>query len=348
MPEPSTEPVAPPSTPDDECRFARGVICEQARAAMDMAQHLDQGFTEAVDLIQRCATNGGTVLVTGLGKSGLIGAKISATLASLGIPSHAVHPTEATHGDLGRFRRSDLVVCLSHSGETDEVVNLAAILRQDQIPIIAITGRSGSNLARMANVALSTGVTREAGHPFVAPTSSTTAALILGDALALCVARRRGFSDADFARRHPGGALGGLMRGVTDVMRFTVGRNIVAVPHDIPLIEALRQSEQVGRRPGAILLVNPDDGRLSGILTDADIRRLAIEPGFRLDADLSRPVCRFMTRNPGTLPSDALVRDAVRMIREHRRDEIPIIDERGRPLGILDVQDLIALRLIES
>lgn len=307
-----------------------------------------EAFARAVGLIVGCAESGGTVLVSGLGKSGLVGAKVSATLASLGIPSHGVHPAEAAHGDLGRFRSNDTVICISQSGETDEVVELAATLRQDGLPIIAITGGSDgppSSLERLATVALRLGVTEEAGAPtLVAPTSSTTATMALGDALALCAARRRQFTEADFAKRHPGGSLGGLLRPVTDVLRFSAGKNLPVVFDDLPVGAALREATGSGRRPGAIVLVDRGSGRLTGIFTDGDLRRLVL----RDPAELSRPVCEVMTRNPRTLPSDALVRDAVRMVREFRADEIPVVDGAHRPIGLLDVQDLVAMKLVKD
>jgi arabinose-5-phosphate isomerase len=285
--------------------------------------------------------------VTGLGKSGLIGAKIAATLTSLGIPSHFVHPTEAAHGDLGRFRRDDVCLALSNSGETDEVIALAAALRQDSIPVVAITGGPGSSppssLQRLATVTLRLIIAAEAGSPeFVAPTSSTTAALAVGDALALAAARRRNFSDRDFAKHHPGGSLGGLMRPVTDVLRFSAGRDLPLIPDSLSVSQALQRAAEAGRRPGAIMLT--ENGRLSGIFTDGDLRRLVL----RDPRELSRPIREVMTRSPRTLPATALVRDAVNMVREHRQDEIPIVDAAGRPVGLLDVQDLVAMRLVKD
>lgn len=316
-----------------------------------LADALGPPFHAAVDLIVHCTERGGTVLVTGLGKSGLIGRKVSATFASLGIPSHAVHPAEAAHGDLGRFRPSDTVLALSYSGETDEVVNLAAILRQDGLPIIAITGGSpdapgeGNTLQRLATVWLGLGDCQEAGAPeFAAPTASTAAMMALGDALALAAARRQAFSPDDFRRRHPGGALGGLMRPVLEVLRFRAGQNCPLVPATLTVRQALEAAAGAStRRPGAILLVDPQ-GRLAGIFTDGDLRRLIL----RDVSELSRPIAQVMTTRPRTLPADALVRDAVRLFREHRQDEIPVVDDAGRPLGILDVQDLIAMRLVRD
>ena len=328
-------------------RFARGVVQDESLALAALARGLDASFVRAVELIVACANAHGTVLVSGLGKSGLVGAKISATLASLGIPSHPVHPTEAVHGDLGRFRPSDVAICISNSGETDEVVGLAAILRQDGLPIIAITGsaRAKSSLARLATVSLALHVEHEAGatEGLAAPTSSTTATLALGDALAVTAARVRRFTSGDFARRHPGGTLGGLLRPVTEVMRWRAGKNLPLLPSSLRVDEALAQAAAQGRRPGALMLVTAG-GKLAGIFTDGDLRRLVIRDA----GELRGPISRVMTRSPRTLRDSTSVRDAVAMFREHRQDEIPIVDARGRPVGLLDVQDLIAMRLVKE
>ncbi len=344
-------PHSDPRILSDELAYARAVLKAEATAIVGLVHAaLEDGdaFTRAVGLITGCAEAGGTVLVSGLGKSGLVGAKISATLSSLGIPSHAVHPAEAAHGDLGRFRQNDTVICISHSGETDEVVDLAATLRQDGLPIIAISGgvhNAPSSLERLATVSLRLGVLEEAGAPtLIAPTSSTTATMALGDALALCAARRRQFTEADFAKRHPGGSLGGLLRPVTDLLRFSVGKNFPVVGDELPVGEALRSATDSGRRPGALLLTDRDSGRLTGIFTDGDLRRLVLrDPG-----ELAKPIRDVMTRNPRTLPHTALVRDAVRMVREFRADEIPVVDDELRPIGLLDVQDLIAMKLVKD
>jgi arabinose-5-phosphate isomerase len=348
-----------PDARAQERAFVEAILRDEAAAVSGLIAGLGDSFHAAVDLLERCADSGGTVLVTGLGKSGLIGAKIAATLSSLGIPAHSVHPSEAAHGDLGRFRPTDTVICLSYSGETDEVVNLAAVLKQDGLPIVAVTaGRGGetkgqgdheeggpSSLERLATVALAIGVEEEAGGAaFAAPTSSTTATVALGDALALAVARRRNFTDEDFAKRHPGGALGGLLRPVTEVLRFKAGQNCPLIPQSVSVREALERAAEAGRRPGAILLVEPGSGGLTGIFTDGDLRRLILRDA----AELDRPISQVMTRQPRTMPSTALVRDAVRMFRECRQDEIPVVDDGGRPLGILDVQDLIAMRLVRD
>lgn len=326
--------------------FAKQVLEEEGRAVAAVAGQLDERFVRAVELITACAASDGTVLVSGLGKSGLIGAKISATLASLGVPSHPVHPTEAIHGDLGKFRKKDVVIALSKSGETEEVVNLAAILRQDGLEVISITGGGDdpSSLERIASVPLTIGVDHEAGD-MPAPTSSTTATLALGDALAIAAARRISFTDADFAKRHPGGSLGGMLRPVMDIVRFKAGQNLPLIDDHMSVAEALEQAEKNdGRRPGAMLLVDKASGSLTGIFTDGDLRRLVMgDPG-----SLGKPVADVMTRSPRTLPDSSLVRDAITLFREKRQDEIPVVDAQGRPVGMLDVQDLIALKLVRD
>lgn len=344
------------STTNAELEYAVRVLRDEAEAIGRAAEGLGSDFAEAVTFIERSMAGGGTVLVSGLGKSGLIGSKIAATMASLGIPAHAVHPTEAAHGDLGRFRASDVAICISHSGETEEVVALAATLKQDGIPVIAITrGRTPgedrplSSLERVASAVLAELVDLEAardgeGNNLVAPTSSTTVTLALGDALALAVARRRSFTDEDFKRRHPGGQLGGLLRSITELLRFRAGDNLPLIEPTETVTQALEHAATMARRPGAILIVEPGTGRLAGIFTDGDLRRLVRRDRGELDL----PIGGVMTPSPRSLPDTALARDAVNLVREHRQDEIPVVDTGGRPVGLLDVQDLIAMRLVKD
>lgn len=338
-----------------EASFAAEVLRAEARAVEGVVAVMGAEFSCAVDILERCVREGGSILVTGLGKSGLIGKKISATLSSLGAPSHDIHPSEAAHGDLGRFRAADCLLALSHSGETEEVVTLAAVVRQDRLPIISITGGGGGGgggavphgpsnaLARLATVALGTGEMREAAEDLLAPTCSTTAALALGDALALALARRLSFTADDFARRHPGGTLGGLLRPIVDVLRVRVGSGLPVVEETLTVRQALTSAAALGRRPGA-LLVADGRGALAGIFTDGDLRRLILGNAGALD----RAIGEVMTRSPRSLPSSALVRDAVRLVREFRQDEIPVVDAEGRPVGLLDVQDLIAIKVVSD
>lgn len=333
---------------EGDLAFLRDVLRAESQAVASVSDHIsEQELSEAVRIMLGCADAGGSILVAGVGKSGLIGRKISATLASLGVPSHDIHPTEAMHGDLGRIGSTDVVLALSFSGETEELVTLASVLKQDGIPIISITGGSrgagGGALARLATVALHLGPITEASDLALAPTCSTTATLALGDAIALTIARRRAFTADDFARRHPGGSLGGLLRPVIDILRFRVGENLPVVIETMTVAEALRDADSGGRRPGA-LLITDGSGAVSGIFTDGDLRRLIMRDA----AELSKPIGAVMTRSPRTLRSSALVRDAVRMVREFRQDEIPVVNEQGAPVGLLDVQDLIALRVVRN
>ena len=313
---------------------AIGRICRQVTDVDHAA------WRKALDLLENCK---GHVLVSGMGKSGLIGAKISATFTSLGQPSSILHPAEAVHGDLGRVRSADIVVLLSYSGETDEVINLAALLKADGVPRLGISSTPHSALARLSDVHLSLGDLTEACPLNLAPTASTTAMLAVGDALALALSRRRNFGADDFQRRHPGGMLGAGLRPIVDVLRFKVGRNLPVVRDTATVREACEQT-RTGRRPGAVVLVD-EHGRLSGIFTDGDLRRLVLE---HADGAMQRRIAEVMTRRPEHLVVDDLVRDAVRLMRENRHDEIPVLDRDGKPVGIVDVQDLIAMKVVSE
>lgn len=321
--------------------FARGVLRAEAEAVANVAAQLDGRFDCAVALLAGCK---GTVIVGGMGKSGIIAQKISATLASTGTPSHFLHPSEAMHGDLGRIRAGDVVVLLSYSGNTEDVLALAAVLRQDRVPIVAVCSSADNHLGRIADVCLCIGDVTEACPHNLAPTASTAAMLALGDALALTVSRRRNFSADDFRKVHPGGLLGRQMMRITDILRFRVGANLVTIRDDLSVRQVLAQAEQQVRRAGAVLLVD-EAGRLSGVFTDGDLRRLIMHKGTPA---LERPICEFMTRSPRWLPDEALVRDAVQLVREYRLDEIPVLNPAGQPIGLIDVQDLIALKVIEE
>lgn len=339
------EPAHTADAQAEERRLAERVLLAEVRAVEGLTGRIGPSFHQAVTLMEGCSRAHGTILVTGLGKSGLIGQKISAMLASLGVASHFVHPAEAAHGDLGRFRKADVCLALSYSGETDEVVSLAEILRQDGIPVIAMTKGAGqSSLERIASANLILGDLPEESTLSPAPSLSTTAALALGDALAICLAARLGETNETFGKRHPGGSLGALYRPVLDALRFTVGKNLTPAPDDVSVGEALALAETAVRRPGALLLIDRASGRLTGLFTDADLRRhLIADP-----AVTARPVRDLMTHNPRTLPHTALLRDAVHMVRQSRHDEIPVVDDAARPVGILDVQDLVAMRLVKE
>jgi arabinose-5-phosphate isomerase len=322
------------------CEVLRTEAAAVASFATRVASGDDAGLHAALDLLEGCK---GHVVVSGMGKSGLVGAKISASLSSLGQPSHFVHPAEAVHGDLGSIRTDDVVLLLSWSGETQEVVALASILKMDGIPTVGMSGKSKSSLARACSVHIDLGDITEACPLNLAPTASTTLTLAVGDALALALASRRDFGKDDFHKHHPGGMLGAGLRPVTEVLRFRVGKNLTAVRDNITVREALRAGGE-GRRAGAIVLVD-SEGTLSGIFTDGDLRR-HVNTGS-LDA-LDAIIASVMTRHPSLLTVDSLVRDAVQLVQEKRLDEIPVVDREGKPVGLVDVQDLIAMRVVRE
>ena len=300
-------------------------------------------WEKAVNLLADCR---GHVVVSGMGKSGLVGAKISATFTSLGQPSSVLHPADAVHGDLGRVRLCDVVLLVSHSGETEEMVALASILRTDGVPQIGVSRDGSSSLARLCRAHISLGNISEACPLNLAPTASTTAQLAIGDALALALARRRNFSEDDFHKSHPGGLLGAGLRKVTEALRFRAGENLPVVSDQLTVREALVAAREIvgrQRRAGAIMVVDDED-RLSGIFTDGDLRRLIIDDDLALD----RGIRQVMTARPKHLTVDDLVRDAERLAREHRLDEIPVLDRDGHPVGLLDVQDLIAMKIVRE
>ncbi len=326
-----------------EAAFIVDALTAEADAISRLASRVQTIDSEmwiaAVELLSNCT---GHIVVAGMGKSGLIGAKISATFTSLGQPSNVLHPAEAMHGDLGRVGKNDVVMLLSYSGETEEVVNLAAILRADGVSRLGISTNNESNLAKLSSVHLSLGDLTEACPLNLAPTASTTAMLAVGDALALAVSRRKNFNANDFQKRHPGGLLGAGLRNISEVLRFKVGENLPVVRDTLTVRDACQQTK-TGRRPGAVMIVD-EAGKLSGIFTDGDLRRLVLNDPKGID----RIIGEVMTHRPEHLLVDDLVRDAVLLMRENRHDEIPVLDHDGKPVGLVDVQDLIALKVVSE
>jgi arabinose-5-phosphate isomerase len=318
----------------DRLARAAEVIRLEASTIAGLIDRLDGRFEEAVERILACK---GLVIVTGLGKAGLVGAKLSATLASTGTPSIALHPTEAMHGDLGRIRPDDVVLVLSNSGETDELKGLLPHVRRIGAPIIAMTGGNGSALARLADCVLDIGRVDEACPLGLAPTASTSAMMALGDALAMVVLAERGFSREDYARYHPGGSLGRKLMRVREIMR--TGEELPLVPLGTRVVDVILTMSRTKGRPGAALIVD-GERRLQGIFTDGDLRRL-LERGSTL---LEEPVDGFMGRNPKSIGPEALVDEGERLLRAHRVDQVAVVDPDGRAVGLLDVQDLLDTR----
>lgn len=315
--------------------IARAVFRAEADAVLSLAARLDDGFTRAVQLVLECE---GRVVVTGMGKAGLIGQKISATFASTGTPSLFVHPAEAHHGDLGRIVGEDVVLALSNSGETEEMNRLLPSLKKIGAPLVAITSSESSVLGRAADAVLSIGDLPEADPLGLAPSSSTAAMLAMGDALVLCVLQRRGFDREQYAFYHPGGELGRRLLRVHDVMR-TNERNPI-VPEAVCVQDALLAI--TGARAGAVSVVGAG-GRLAGIFTDGDLRRHLQRGG---DGLLGAPIGTVMTRGPVTIAPERFATEAVRILKEKKIDELPVVDAEGRPVGMLDVQDLLGVGLV--
>src|SRR6267142_2411526 len=320
----------------DPAEYARGVLRAEAAAIEQLCARIDGDFSEAVERILACS---GRVVVTGMGKPGFIAQKISATFASTGTPSLYLHPAEALHGDLGRLVPGDMVLALSNSGETDEIVRLLPAIRRLGAPIVAMTSGPRNSLADRADVVLEIGPVPEACPLGLAPTTSTVALLAMGDALAMAVQHRRGFSPEQFASLHPGGALGRQLLRVRDVMR--TGTRNPTVRWNASLRETAGVMTRTEGRPGAASVVDAQ-GKLVGIFTDGDLRRL-VQSG---EVDFARPVSAVMGKSPRTVGPDDLATTAAEMLRNTQVDQLPVVDAAGRPVGLLDVQDLLAARLI--
>ena len=314
---------------------ARDTLEIEAGAVLALAGRLDARFAAAVQCVLGCT---GRVVVMGMGKSGHVGRKIAATLASTGTPAMFVHPAEASHGDLGMITPQDVVLGISNSGESEELTVLLPLIKRMGVPLIAMTGRADSSLARHADHLLDTSVEKEACPHNLAPTASTTAQLALGDALAMALLDARGFRAEDFARSHPGGALGRkLLTLVSDIMR--TGEQVPRVPPDADMMALMREISAKGLGAAAIV---DGAGRPVGIFTDGDLRRL-IEKGGDLRQALARDV---MHAGPRTIARDALAVEAARLMEAHSITSVLVVDETGALCGALNSNDLMRAKVI--
>jgi len=318
----------------DQLREAREIIRQEADGLMELSRRIDTRFSEAADLLLQCA---GRVIVTGIGKAGLIGQKVTATLSSTGTAAQFLHPAEAVHGDLGCVTGCGVALAFSNSGETEEVCRLLPVFRKLDVRLIAITAASDNTLARNADVVLEIGRLREAGSLQLAPSTTTTAMLALGDALALVVSRRRGFTPDQFNVFHPGGSLGRRLMAVADVMRC--GSELRIARQTETIRQVLQRLRSNGRRSGAILIVD-DAGALSGIFTDSDLARLLER---HREEQLDRPIAEVMTSQPATIPDDARLEDAVELLSQRRISELPVVSSDGHPIGLIDITDVLSL-----
>lgn len=318
----------------EKLRLGRQIIRQESSTLLDVARRLDGRFCRAVDYLYRCR---GCVIVCGMGKAGLVGQKIMATLGSTGTRSHYLHPAEAVHGDLGRVHPDDVMLILSQSGETEEVVRILPSLRGLDVPILAITTRADSTLGQAAAVVLELGPLDEACPLGLAPTTSTTAMLALGDALALVTSRMRNFAREDFARSHPAGSLGRKLSKVDDHLRSLARCRVASEEKTVR--QVFVGLSVPGRRTGAIMLVD-GEGKLSGVFTDSDLARLF---EHRREDALDRPIREVMTTQPVTVRLGARMIDAVAAMARRKISELPVVDAEGRPAGLIDVTDVVGM-----
>jgi len=315
-------------------KIAKEVIKIERDALSSLISRIDGNFSKACELILRSK---GRVVVMGLGKPGFIAQKVSATLSSTGTPSLFLHPAEALHGDLGRVTKDDVVLAFSNSGHTEEIVKLLPLVKKIGAKLIAFAGNKNSPLAKHSDVVLDVSVKKEACPMNLAPTASTTAMLAMGDALAVALLEKKGFKVEDFAFFHPGGNIGKKLLKVSDIMRK--GRNHPVVKENARIKDVLFQITKA--RAGSATVVNKS-GAMTGIFTDGDLRRHLEKDGFSLEG----PVSRVMTKNPISIDENKLAAEALEILRTRKIDEMPVVDKRKRPIGLLDVQDLLKAGIV--
>ncbi|MEC9091705.1 MAG: KpsF/GutQ family sugar-phosphate isomerase, partial [Planctomycetota bacterium] len=296
------------------------------------SNHLPLEFAQAIKMIEQCP---GSIIVTGIGKAGWIGQKISATFASTGTPSHFLHPAEAYHGDFGRITASDLVLILSNSGETEEITGLIPTLRQNGTPLIGLTASSQSPLGQACDCTVAYGHVQEADVNGLAPSTSTTLMLAIGDGIALTVSQMKNFSPVQFSQFHPGGSLGLKLKIVEQVMRPLKDCRITQETFSVRQSISAATSQ---RRPSGAILILDEQGRLSGIFTDSDLVRCLRK---QQDQFLDLPISDVMTRNPVKMSAGKLVADAIERLSVHSISELPIVNLKGEPIGLIDITDLI-------
>ena len=310
-------------------KTAKKVLRIEADAIRNLIPKLNKSFEDAVKLILSCK---GRVVVTGIGKSGIIGKKIAATLASTGTPSLFLHPTEGSHGDLGMITKSDIVIAISNSGETEEINNLLPFLKKKKVRITSMTGGANSTLARHSDLVLDIGVKQEACPLGLAPTASTTATLAMGDALAIALLEERDFKREDYALLHPAGSLGRrLSLKVKDVMR--TGKQIPIVKHDVTMKKAIAEISVKGF---GFALVLDDDKKLKGILTDGDVRR-----SVKVEDFLNKRVTVFMSKNPKTIDKNSLAVEALEKMEKYSITSLLILNKKDAPEGVIHLHDLL-------
>ena len=322
-----------------DLEYAKAVLCAEAAGVEALTHLVEQPvFEQACRMVYECT---GSVIVTGVGKAGIVGQKISGTLASTGTPSHFLHPTEAVHGDLGRVQGNDMALFLSHSGQTDELLHLVEPLKQREVKLLSIVGDGESRLARHSDVALCMGTLTEACPYGLAPSVSTTCMLALGDALALTVMKAREFSVEDYARFHPAGALGAKLITVGQTMWFKPGEELPLAQMGQTVGWMLEQTARQ-KRHGAVMVVDKE-GKLAGIITDGDLRRAMTRFGKEA---FNKHTQDIMTANCKRVREDTLAAEAMATLHRYRIDELPVVDAQDKPVGLIDVQDIVAIKIV--
>jgi len=321
-------------TPIARVRFLRDVIVTEAEALMQVARSLGLGAVQAAQWTAECE---GSIIVTGMGKAGLIGRKLAATLSSTGSPAQFLHPAEAIHGDLGMVRSTDLVWALSNSGRSEELVRIVPALSQQARALIAFTGDHDNPVAAKADCVVALGRPAEACPLGLAPSSSTTTMLAVGDAVALLASRLRGFSHYDFARFHPGGSLGRKLTRVEQWMRPLTACRVASDTASVR--ETMLTTASGSRRVGAVMLTD-QAGRLAGLFTDSDLARLLES---NRGAPLEAPIAEVMTRSVQTVTAGSLLEEAIAVLSDRRISELPVLDAQQQPIGLLDITDVVSL-----
>jgi arabinose-5-phosphate isomerase len=328
--------LAPKLNADLLRRAARNVVETESRAIFALSERIDANFIAACELIVACT---GRIVVTGMGKSGHIARKIAATFASTGTPAFFMHPAEASHGDLGMITPDDVVIALSNSGETDELLMILPVVKRKGVPLIAMSGKTQSSLAKLSDVHLDVSVSREACPLGLAPTASTTAALVMGDALAIALLEARGFTSEDFAASHPAGSLGRrLLVHISDVMH--TGLELPKIHEDATATEALMEMTRKGL--GITAVVNSSDD-LVGVFTDGDLRRAVDDEAIDLRNTV---VSKLMTRGGKTISADKLAIEAARLMERHKISALLVTDQQGKLVGALNFLDLLRARVV--
>ena len=314
----------------DILKLANDVLDIEGNSVLDLKRSINEDFLKALDILYNCK---GRVIVTGMGKSGLVGKKIAATLSSTGTPSYFLHPAESIHGDSGIITKEDVIIAISNSGETNELLHLLPIIKRFGVKMIALTGKMGSTLAKTSDVTLDVGVEREACPLNKAPTASTTAALAMGDALSVCLLEKRGFTEEDFLVFHPGGALGkGILYKVSDLM--IEGERLPVISENTDFIDVIKYISDMKL---GIAILTDNSEKMTGILTDGDIRRTLIK--YTDVKGLSAK--DVMTRNPKTISSSDIAAKALHLMEKYSITALAIVDEEQKPIGIIHIHDLL-------